>query len=297
MRIKKLLVILFIPLFAFSVEANVLKVAGAIAKLLGIDVPVMDIFLKGEEEDWNKEEQKKWDQWKGLYKDFCNVFNGRIGQMLERNTGYGSGSGFDNLINNTENILDFMEDSLDFSDKLEGTILGMKRKEDAKNKLPKDGSQVTKDEQESLEFRKTLLEDKAQEYYKQLPAYSTEEIRNYIDERLQDRVEELDIKEGLLNLLTQVKRDEDERIPQLQKRVDELLESSKNKKVESENGENEEVTDTAELMNGLVGLAKDLSTVDEAIHKMVKMKSEKDMQKYLNRKKTRIVGAEEATGK
>ncbi len=286
--------ILILVLLSAPVQGNILKTVGAIMQLLGLDVPVTDILLKNAEKKWNKKEKEKWDEWKGIYDAFCDVFDGRLRQMIERNTGFSSGKGFDSLIYNTEKILDFVEDSVYYSEYLDRTLLARLRKKDQKKTALKDGGKKEEKEekkkkeleQELLEFREELLETEAELIMKQNYYYGNEGKKKQIDQEITRRGEELAMTRGFLDLLTQVKQDEEQRLKEMVKKVEVLEEKSKSQSVETENAEDgEAVTDTSELLAVMISITQDLYTVNESIHKMVKYHRETDIQKFLNTRK------------
>ncbi len=293
--------VLMLTLLSVSVHGNILKTIGAAMQLLGLDVPVMDILLTDAEKEWMKKEKKKWDEWKGLYDDFCDVFGGRLRQMIERHTGFSSGKGFDSLIYNTEKILDFVEDSVYYSEYLDRTLLARLRKKDQKKTaLKDDGKKEEKEEkkkeqeEELLEFREELLEVEAEQVMKQNHFYGNEEGKLLVDFEISRRSEELAMTRGFLDLITQVKQDEEQRLKEMAKKIEVLEEKSESKPVESDNAEDgEAVTDTSGLLAVMISITQDLYMVNESIHKMVKYHREADIQKFLNERKAMSITGKE----
>ena len=283
MKKKIITIVLCFLLFQPGLQAQtILEAAAKIMKILGLDVPVFDLLLTGAEEDWQNEEKDKWDNWQSLYDDFCDVFDGRIKQMIERHTGFKAGgdNDLDKLLANTENILDFAEESVYYSEYLEQTFL---------SKLKKANQTKTKDdeidESEEVEFREALLEDEAQNAIKRTEYYAKETVRAVVDERIINRNEEIKMKMGFANLLTQVQADEKDRYTQMLKRLEELEKKSKAAEVKTENANGEEVTDTAEIMAVMISVTEDLAMADESINKIVKYYRDADIQVFLNRQK------------
>ncbi len=288
---KKILIPLFVILLIFSLSSqSVLEEAGKIMKLLGLDVPVFDLLLTDSEKDWLEEEKKTWDWWKNLYDDFCDVFDGRLRQLIERHTGFTAhGGGFDALIDNIEDLLDFTEKSIYYSEYLDRTILAKIRKRDWKKGLKKDREDESRNQDseevradEAQEFREILLEPEAQIIYKSSFFYGQENGRTMIDNEMTRRCERLHMIEGFLNLLTQVKGDEERRTKELERRLSLLEEKSRTEALVSENAEGEAVTDTAGLLATMISITQDLAVVEEAVHKMIKYDRETDVQDFLN---------------
>jgi len=285
-----ILIILIICLVKTVPAQSILEIAGGIMQLLGLDVPVFDTILSDSEEDWMKQEDRQWDWWKGLYHEFCEVFDGRLRQMIERHTGFkAQGGGFEKLIDQAGNILDFVEESIYYSDYLDQTILARIRKKDQKKKLLKDSKrgkdkeeEKKTEEKESLEFRKMLLEPEAQAIIKSTRFYGQDKDTVQIDAKCEQRNEEICVLEGFINLLTQVNEDGEARIQEMLKRVKTLNEKSQNKPLVSASADGEEVTDTSDLLATMIGITQDLYVVNESIYKMVKYHREADMQKFLN---------------
>lgn len=273
--------------------ANALKIAGAIMQLLGLDVPVVDSALKGLEKKYGDKEKKNWKLWQSLYDDFIDVFKGRTRQVIERNLGFSLSStqDFESLINNAQRFLDNLETNPYYSHYLDQSRLGKMRKLDEKNKEPdpedpNPEEQEEKQKEKSVEFRAMLLQPEAEKILEQNYFNGNEDIKTQIDEAIKKRQEELKLTEGLLDLLTQVKRDEEDRVVAMVKKLDEVMKKSQGQKVDNKDAEKEDkVADTSAALGTLISVAQDLAMVNESVHKMVKLNREKNVFQFINQRK------------
>jgi hypothetical protein len=281
-------IVLLISLVTSS-QANALKIAGAIMQLLGLDVPIVDYALKGLEKKYGDKEKKNWKLWQGLYDDFIDVFKGRTRQVIERNLGFSLSStqDFESLINNAHRFLDNLETNPYYSHYLDTSRLGKMRKLDEKNKEPDpEDPNPEGQEEKTVEFRAMLLQPEAEKILEKNYFTGNEDIKAQIDETIKKRQEELKLTEGLLDLLTQVKRDEEERIVAMVKKLDEVMKNSQGQKIKNKDAEKEDqVADTSAALGTLISVAHDLAMVNESVHKMVKVNREKNVFQFINQRK------------